>query len=339
MRPTRIALLVAALLLVSFALIQLKPRFSRAQTDGGSTTPCCGQPDTTAPREIDFPYYSLRDGFNSSVLLVSDSPKPLDFVMAVRSRSGQTVLAPNMTIQPQEKLSIDVGEVLTDASADVLGDFSEGSVSVYFNGTIMPIAGQLTMSNPARSLILQTEMVDNSPGVGLLPPSLHAVWWGLGSGRVATVAISNSSDTGVTADVFLDFLGERHSSAPLVFTPHETKTLSIAQLLGDLKTGPAQAPEGGISIIQRGPKPALIAQGKIMDPLTGFSTSLNFPDPSLQLASALHASGVPIGKPTSDSPYAGMGTFIPHVVARNLTGSPQLVTITIDYPGEKEPEQ
>src|SRR5581483_444793 len=158
MRPTRFALLVAALVLVSCALFQLKPKLSRAQTDGGSSTPCCGQPDTTAPREIDFPYYSLRDGFNSSVLLVSDSPKPLDFVMAIRSRSGQTVLAPSMTIQPQEKLSIDVRKVLTDAAADVLGDFSEGSVSVYFNGTIMPLPAQLTISNPARSLIMESEM-------------------------------------------------------------------------------------------------------------------------------------------------------------------------------------
>ena len=334
---------VARVLLPSFLLLSVMlfvfgrdVLFPRAQTTESALAPCCGE---EAPRQLEFPYYSLRDGFNSTLLLVSDSSKPLDFVLALHSRSGQTLLAPGLTIQPQEKLPIDLGALLTSLAADVTGDFAEGSVSVYFNGTIMPLAGQLTMTNPLKSLSLESEMVDNSPGLGLLPPVLNAVWWGLGGGREARIMVSSTSGDSVTADVFLDFQGERHESAPLVFMPHETKVLSIAQLLGDLKMSPAQAPEGGITIVQRGPKPALIAQGRITDPVTGFSTSLNFMDPSLQLASALHASGVPIGLPSKDSPYAGTGVFIHHVIVRNLTGSSQNVAITLEYPGDKEPQQ
>ena len=244
-----------------------------------------------------------------------------------------------MTIQSGEKLSVDLRALLTELGADVDGDFAEGSVSIYFNGTIMPLAGQLTMSNPARSLVLESEMVDNSPGLGLLPSALNAVWWGLGGGREARFTASNTSGDPVTADVYLDFQGERHESAPLAFAPHETKILSITHLLGELKVSPAQAPEGGISIIGRGPRPALIAQGKITDPNTGFSTTLNFPDPKLQRASALHASGVPIGLPSKNSPYAGTGMFVPHVIVRNLTAAAQAVTITVEYPGEDGPAQ
>ncbi|MGH9453914.1 MAG: Ig-like domain-containing protein, partial [Terriglobia bacterium] len=49
-------------------------------------------------------------------------------------------------------------------------------------------------------------------------------------------------------------------------------------------------------------------------------------------ANALHASGLPVGTPGKDSPYAGMGTFVPHVIVRNLLGSPQSVTIMLGYP-------
>ena len=118
----------------------------RAQTVDEASTPCCGEVDTTAPRQLDFPYYSLRDGFTSTVLLVSDLPKPLDFILAVHSRSGQTVFAPAMTIQPQEKLPVKLAELLASLGADLTGDFSEGSVSVYFNGPAMPLAGQLKTS-------------------------------------------------------------------------------------------------------------------------------------------------------------------------------------------------
>jgi hypothetical protein len=41
---------------------------------------------------------------------------------------------------------------------------------------------------------------------------------------------------------------------------------------------------------------------------------------------------LPIGAPTADSPFAGAGTFVPHVALRNLSGSPQNVIVTIEYP-------
>jgi hypothetical protein len=333
MKAARLFLLIFLVILMASSLVHQRPSLSRAQT-GQS-----GQPDETAPREIDFPYYSFRDGFSSTVLLVSSSVKPLDFVMAIHSRSGQTLLAPTMTIQPRAKLTVDLRALLTSLSADLTGEFGEGSISIYFNGAVMPLLGQLTTSNPARSLIFESDVVDNSPGVGLLPPALNAVWWGLGSGREARVSVSNTSGEPVTADLFLDFQNERHSADPLAFAPHETKVVSVTQLLGGLKVSPAQAPEGGITIIQRGPRPSLIAQGRITDSATGFSTTLNFPDPSAQWASALHASGVPIGMPSKDSPYAGTGVFIPHVVVRNLTGAPQSVKVTVEYPGEKETQR
>jgi hypothetical protein len=344
--PVEVAMKVARVLLPSFLLLAIAilvfgrhPLLPRAQTIDDASTPCCGLPDETAPREVDFPYYSLREGFNSTLLLVSDWPKPLDFVVALHSLTGQTTLAPGMTINPQQKLSIDLGTLLTGLGADVAGDFAEGSVSVYFNGAIMPLAGQLTVSNPERGLNMEVEMVDNAPGHGLLPKQLNGLWWGIGAGRDARVMVSNTSGNTVEADIFLDFAGERHTSDPLTFKPHETKVLSVSKLLGDLKTSPAAAPEGGMTVIPRGAVPALIAQGKIMDVANGFSTTLDFPLPEVQRSKALHASGVPIGLPSKDSPYAGAGVFIPHVIVRNLTSAPQSVVITLEYPGEKEPQQ
>ncbi len=335
MKSPRLSFVLIALLLLGGYAFYRSPHFTRAQN---TQTPCCGQPDQTAPREIDFPYYSLRDGFNSTLLLVSASPKPMDLVLAVRSLSGQTLLGPPMTIQPQEKLAVDLRNVLTEMSADVNGEFAEGSVSVYFQGTIMPLAGQLTVTNPALSLIHESEMVENDPGHSDLPAVLDGLWWGIGGSRDARIMVSNTAANSLIADVFLDFQGQRHPSAALIFTAHETKVLSITKLLGDLNVSPSAAPEGGITIMPRGPKPTLIAQGKITDPVTGFSTTLNFPLPQVQQASALHASGVPIGTPTQDSPYAGAGTFVPHVILRNLLASPQDVTITIEYQGQEGPE-
>jgi hypothetical protein len=332
MRPARVFFTLIAFLAIVFFFVSRYALFSSTHTDGAASAPCCGQENPIAPRQLHFPYYSLKDGLRSTVLFVSGSPEPFDFVMAVRSRSGQTVLAPTITIQPQEKLPVDLATLLAEQGADIAGDFAEGSVSVYFTGTIMPLAGQLTMSNPARRMIFESEMVDNSPGLGLLPSVLNGVWWGLGGGREASIMVTNTAGEAVSAEVFLDFAGERHAAESLAMRPFETKVLSVAELLGELKASPAQAPEGGITIVPGGSKPSLIAQGKIIDSATGFSSTLNFPLPEQQMASALHASGVPIGTPSDGSPFAGLGAFVPHVIVRNLLGTPQIATITIEYP-------
>lgn len=119
------------------------------KTVAQSTGACCGTNPITAPREIVFPYYSLADGFNSTLLLVSDSADPLNFIIAVHSLSGQTQLSKSMTIQPGAKLPIDMRSLLASLGADAAGTFAQGSVSVYFEGTVMPLVGQMTIENPA----------------------------------------------------------------------------------------------------------------------------------------------------------------------------------------------
>jgi hypothetical protein len=270
-------------------------------------------------------------------MLVSDSPKPMDFTLAVRSSLGQ-MLTTSETIQPGAKRSFDLASLITQLGGDPTGAYAEGSVAVYFVGTIMPIVGQISIRNPQRSLAHESEMVENDPGRSDVPAVLNGLWWGLGGGREAQVMITNTSGNPVIAEAYLDFQGKRHALLnPLTFIPYETKVLSINQLLLSLGVDPAQAPEGGITIIQAGAHPALIANGKITDPATGFSSTIDFPLPELEQASALHASGLPLGVPTKDSPFAGMGNFTPHVIVRNLLGTPQNVTVTVEYPQPAPP--
>jgi hypothetical protein len=49
--------------------------------------------------------------------------------------------------------------LLTALGADPNGAFAEGSIAVYYVGTIMPVVGQVTTSIPATGLIHESEMV------------------------------------------------------------------------------------------------------------------------------------------------------------------------------------
>jgi len=302
-----------------------------AQTRQAKAAACCGSQYPVAPREVDFPYYNLSNGWVSTLNLVSDSPQAMDFTLAIKGKLGQVLTAPE-TIQPQAKLAIDLATLITQLGGDTTGAFAEGSVAVYFTGTIMPLVGEITLRNPQLSLVHESVMVEHDPGRSDIPAELDGLWWGLG-GREARVMVSNTSAIPQSAQVYLDFQGQRHPlPTALTFLPYENKTLEISQLLTSLGVAPAQAPEGGITIIPAGPLPTLIASGRITDAATGFSSTMDFPSSAMEHASALHAAGLPIGTPTADSPFAGAGTFVPHVIVRNLVGSPQTVNITVEYP-------
>lgn len=97
-------ILLASLLLLSCGILFTGRQVLLPQPQSADqSSSCCSQLDATSPRQLEFSYYSLREGFNSTLLLVSISPQPLNFILALHGRSGQTLLAPQMTIQPQEK--------------------------------------------------------------------------------------------------------------------------------------------------------------------------------------------------------------------------------------------
>jgi hypothetical protein len=88
MEMCRNAIYPRALIFVILALSSLFLLNPHPGTKAQTPTNCCGTNPPTAPREIVFPYYSLADGFSSTLFLVSDSPDPLNFIIAVHNLSG-----------------------------------------------------------------------------------------------------------------------------------------------------------------------------------------------------------------------------------------------------------
>lgn len=306
----------------------------------GTDPPGADQADERpVPRELDFAYYSVRDGFESQLQLVSDYPKPFVFRMMLHSLSGQTAFAGLIRVQPQQKLSFDVGALLTRLRLDREADFQEGSISVSYTLPKSPLLGQVTVSNPSYSLVFESLMGENDPGQTALPSVLDGVWWGLSADREAKVMVTNTSNQPVAADVELSFGGKLHPCRPLVFERHETKILSIPELLAKLNLKPEDAPEGGITITGHGSRPVLIAAGTVADWRTGFSTTMHFMLMGMPMTSTLYASGVPLGVPSEDSPFPSADTFIPHVVVRNLLSNAQTAAVTVEYPAADKTQQ
>jgi len=290
-------------------------------------------PDENTPREIIYPYYSLREGYDSTLHLENHAAWTVDFTVGVHSLSGQTALSQPMSIHPHETVEINVKKLTDDLAVDNRGDFVEGSLSLNFKGKGNPLGGRLVIAGPNGTVSVDPVSTISEWGWNKVPTRLDTLWHDLGGARDVELTVSNITGEPVVGDFYLDFGGRRHTAAPLHFASHETKNLSIATVLAEMKMTAYDAPLGGLSIVPRG-APALVAQGKITDPEAARVTALPFPLPQLELASALHATGIAIGVPSADSPFAGTGNFTPHVYLRNLLDSEQTVTLTMEYPGE-----
>lgn len=333
-----------AIILSAAALLALKPAILRAQTSGPptqelapGTTP--KPPDENTPRELVYPYYSLREGTESVLSMMDRAAWAVEFTVAVHSQSGQTVVSPPRTIQPTEEVDIDVKELLNDLNVDWRGDFLEGTLSIHFKGKGNPLGGRMSVEGPHESSSIRPVWSSGESGQNMVPVELDTLWWDLGGTRDVAIRVTNITPRAVVADLHLEFAGKQHRLAPLEFVPYQMKTLSVTELLNGMKLTAYHAPIGGLSIIPRGVTNALIAQGYITDAELGQQTDVQFPLPQLQAASALHATGVPIGPPSANSPFAGIkdGNFTPHLYLRNRLDSEQTITLTVVFPGDEGP--
>ena len=100
-------------------------------------------PDENTPREIIYPYYSLREGGESTLYMMNRALRPIEFTVAIHATSGQTVWTKPMTIQPEERLELDMKKLLTEIGVDYRGDFYAGSVSLHFKGKGNPLGGRM----------------------------------------------------------------------------------------------------------------------------------------------------------------------------------------------------
>jgi len=313
---------------------------SSAQGNGAPSRSQPTPPDENTPRELIYPYYSLREGYDSTLYLMDRSPRTIEYTVAFHSLSGQTVWAKARTIGPHDDVEINVKDLLDDLGVDYRGDFLEGSLSIHFKGEGNPLGGRMIVKGPHETLNMGPVWSMGEYGQNMVPVLLNALWHDLGGSRDVEATVTNITGLAVTADFYLEFGGKRHTPEALRFAPHETKHIFLTEALASLKITAFQAPIGGFTIAAGGNQPALVAQGKVTDADSGQITALDFPLPQVQAASALHATGVPLGRPSADSPFAGArdANFIPHLYLRNLLDSEQTLHLTIEYPGESGPK-
>jgi hypothetical protein len=126
----------------------------------------------------DFPYFLVRDGFQSHLVVVNAISEPIEFVIAIHNLAGKTIQLPRKTVAPGNKMAFDISTLLTNQPEEIREEFSEGSVTVLYQQIRpMTLVGQITVSNAERHLVFESEMAMLMMGPAQHPQELNALWW------------------------------------------------------------------------------------------------------------------------------------------------------------------
>ncbi|MGH9929748.1 MAG: hypothetical protein ACREA9_11060, partial [Pyrinomonadaceae bacterium] len=262
-------------------------------------------------------YYNLRGKFATTLTLNNKGPEPLDIQPTLFSLNGQRLDVPPVTVDGTSFRVINLRQWAVPGAG-----FDEGSLQIVHYGMDMQLGAQVKMIDAEHSLIFAEQLMQ----MMAMSSRLEGVWWLRSHKSNVRLVLSNTSDSPFAASVSIDGISPRQTS-PLTINlgPHETRVLNPESLAANRNGTLRQS--GGISISYSGAPGALLAHGLIEEQSSGFSSSIDFSDPSMAHSSKLTGGGLRL-KP------AGGKQLTTIVIARNIGTTEAIVDGSLPYTTE-----
>lgn len=285
----------------------------QAFQSGAQPSPAADEPEYEKPHTLAASFYRLDDTLETMLTLNHKGAKPLEVRPTLYNLAGEQFAAPAIVVGASSHRVIDMKEWLPLAGES----FAQGSLKLYYRGKDLQLGAQVKIADPQASLIFDEQLVEYA---GKFASSRLEGVWRLGTPDAQmSLLLSNTSDATLSVETALTgiFLQDKDPAA-IQLLPHETKVLRLPEELPGSPVGKL-AEVGGISLRHSGAPGDLLARATIQDAAKGFSSAVNFVDPSMNKSSELHGAGLRLGR-------VGDDTMIPMVVARNVGDSPALLS-------------
>jgi hypothetical protein len=278
---------------------------------------CCGQPENSVETfTLIGSYYSLKNGQETILMFNNKGPQLLIVTPVFFSLSGVRLDLPAITIPAKSYQEYDVRYLL----AGHLPQYKEGSLQVSHQGGRLQLGAQFKILKGG--MIFDEQFIQ--PVTRFPSNRLESVWWLPSTEAETKFIISNTTDAPVITTITVDgTLPHQAQPATIQLNAHETRVLDIINDLVGENTGEVKK-DGGISIIHNGTAGAIMARILVSEPANGYSSVMNFTDPTTPLSSRLNGGGLRIGS-------IGTDDLKPIVVARNIGTETTTVSGKIPY--------
>lgn len=243
-------------------------------------------------------------------------PEPLAVSPVFYSLSGVRLDLPTMTIPAKSFQEVDLRDLLSN----YFQQFKEGSLQVSHQGGRLQLGAQFKILK--NGMIFDEQFIQ--PATRFPSNRLESVWWRPSTESETKFIISNTTNNAVTATVEVEGTEPQQQQPTIInLNPHETRVLDILQDLVGQQNGTIKK-DGGISITHTGGAGAIMARILVSEPDYGYSSVVNFTDPTTAVSSKLNGGGLRIGAIGNDN-------LKPIVVARNIGTTATTISGQIPY--------
>ncbi len=292
---------------------------SKLKTTGESPKKsCCGDSESLSPvQSLVGSYYNLSNGFETTLMLNNKGPEPLPITLSFFSRSGQRFDAEPMAVQGASFLEIDLRTLLALQQPG----FEEGSLHITHLGTRQQLGAQFKTLK--QGILFEEQFVN--PASRYPSAKLEGVWWKPSLQTATSLIISNTTNSIVTTTIVVDgTFPQQQQPASILLDPYETKVLDLIQDVVGWQSAGYVLRDGGITVEHNGTAGAVMAKLLVSDQQSGYSSVVQFSDPTRAASSKMHAGGLRVGSVDGDP-------LEPVVVARNLGSSVTTVSGRLLY--------
>jgi hypothetical protein len=287
-----------------------------------------------ATQSLFFPYFTVKDGFNSTVGFNNASNLQLTIHPTLYNASGQSFAINPITLGARQQFMANIRDWIIESTGDV--SFTKGNLSLSYEAPGPAYLGsQITITNPASSLVF--DVSDEDPA-SYSSSRLEGLWWRPDGASQYDLIMTNTTDGSV--EVETSFTGDQRlptgESLNLTLEPHQIRALNLKDVKLPLSTGNGEGKMGGISITHSGKPGAVLAYGMLAKSESGFSSNFAFADPAVSQSQTLAAAHLLIGRAEMER-FSRNTSFTSIALLRNASDAPIEVKPTVSFTSNKEP--
>jgi len=279
---------------------------------------CQGGGDDNKQHLLAASYYKLADNLTTILMLNNKGPRPLEVHPTLFNRTGERRDLPVIIVAGTSFREINFADYGLAGT-----NFEEGSLQLTHKGKDLILGAQVKLVDAQHSLIFEEKLTELA--TEFKTSRLESLWWLPSRKSEVQLVLSNTSDDVLSVDVNVNGDSPRRDGvSSLTLAAHETRIISMRDMLLN-GPGDAALPEvGGVSLTHGGAVGSLMARLLIADVDSGYSASQRFYDPQKAKSNKLQGAGLRIGS-------VGGERLTPVFVARNIGDAATTVTGRIPY--------
>jgi hypothetical protein len=267
---------------------------------------------------VHIPYFAESGGLDSTLTLNNNMPEAMTATVTLFSKEGQALVIPPMSLEPLLPVRLSLAELAERGR----GDFSSGSVEIFFHGPSMAVTSQVSIISSAKRVAFESV---ESEAMDYVSSKLDGIVWLPDDQTHAQVALTNTSagQLSIIASTNRSETGTRTFS----LESRETRIVDIEESFGIKGAGASAL----VSLEHSGSPGDLIVTGFAINEETGFSTNLVFSDRATALSAHLAGAHVRFGKAATTEGFGPGTTFRAPLVIANAGNQANKASIYVDY--------